>query len=80
MTPEYLAKEAERLLRDDALNHFLDRAKADALDALAVADVDDKTMMLRLQQQVAVIDGIRSDLRSAVSRVKPAISPAGTIA
>jgi len=80
MTDEHLGKEAERLLRDDVLNHFLDTDRAEALAALADANVDDKTSMLRLQQRVAAIDDIRSALKTAAAKLKQAISPAGTIA
>jgi hypothetical protein len=79
LNSDHYAKEAARLLADDVLNHALDKVKADALDALATADVDDKTMMLRLQQRVEAINDIRSELRNAVNRVKAATSQ-GTVA
>lgn len=62
MTPEHLAKEAERLKADELFNKALDDIRADALDALAAADADDKTMIVRLQQKVAVVDEIRAVL------------------
>jgi hypothetical protein len=58
----HLAKEADRLSNDPIFNQALQEIRAEALDALAAADADDKTMILRLQQKVAVIDEIRSML------------------
>ncbi len=79
MSPEHYGKEAARLLQDDVLKHALDTVKAEALDALATANVDDKTLILRLQQRVEAVNDIRSELRNAVNRVKAATS-AGTVA
>lgn len=62
MTPEHLAKEAERLKGDPVFNNALDDICAETFEALATADADDKTMILRLQQKVAVIDEIRTTL------------------
>lgn len=62
----HLAKEADRLQNDPVFNDALDDIRADALDALAIADADDKTMILRLQQKVAVIDEIRTTLASYI--------------
>lgn len=62
MNRDHLAKEAERLKHDEIFNKALDAIRSDALDALAVADADDKTMILRLQQRVSVIDEIRATL------------------
>ena len=59
---DHLAKEADRLKNDEIFNKALDDIRAEALDALAVADADNKTMILRLQQKVAVIDEIRTTL------------------
>ena len=78
-TAEHYAKEAARLLADDVLNYALDKVKAEALDALANADVDDKTMMLRLQQRVLAIEDIRSELKGATLRTNKATSQ-GTVA
>lgn len=58
----HLAKEAERLQNDQIFNDALDAIRVDALEALALADADDKTMILRLQQKVAVIDEIHTAL------------------
>jgi hypothetical protein len=62
------AKEAERLLADATLKLALDAVKADALEALATVDVDDKTAVLRLQATVFVIDEVRSALKAMVLR------------
>ena len=79
MDPNHYAKEASRLLADDVLNHALDKVMAEAKDALAIANVDDKTSLLRLQERVGAVEDIRSELRSAVNRVKAATSQ-GTVA
>lgn len=62
MKSDHLAKEAQRLKHDEIFNKALDAVRSDALDALAVASADDKTMILRLQQRVSVIDEIRATL------------------
>lgn len=79
MNPEHYAKEAARLLQDDVLKYALDKVMAEALQALAIANVDDKTSLLRLQERVGAVEDIRSELRNAVNRVKAATS-AGTVA
>jgi hypothetical protein len=58
----HLAKEADRLKNDEIFNKALADIRSDALNALATADADDKTMILRLQQRAAVIDEIRNVL------------------
>lgn len=58
----HLAKEADRLSNDPVFIEALEDIRADALDALALTDADDKTSILRLQQKVAVIDEIRTVL------------------
>lgn len=58
MTSDHLAKEAERLKNDPLFIKALADIRADALDALAAANADDKTAILRLQQKVAVVDEI----------------------
>lgn len=62
MNAEHLAKEADRLKNDEIFIKALADIRADALNALAVADADDKTIILRLQQKAAVIDEIRNVL------------------
>lgn len=59
---DHLAKEAARLKGDPIFDRALSDIRAEALNALASADADDKTMIVRLQQKVAVIDEIRSVL------------------
>jgi hypothetical protein len=59
---DYLAKEADRLKNDPIFTKALADIRADALDALAAANADDKTAILRLQQKVAVINEIRMAL------------------
>lgn len=59
---DHLAKEAERLRNDPIFNKALADIRSDALGALAAANADDKTMILRLQQKAAVIDEIRNCL------------------
>ena len=58
----HLAKEADRLKHDEIFNKALADIRSEALEALAAADADDKTMILRWQQRVAVIDEIRNVL------------------
>lgn len=62
MSADHLAKEAERLKSDPIFDKALTDIRTEALSALATADADDKTMILRLQQKVAVIDEIRTTL------------------
>lgn len=62
MNPDHLAKEAARLKSDPIFQKALDAVMGEALAALALADADDKTMILRLQQKAAVIDEIRTVL------------------
>lgn len=62
MNSDHLAKEADRLKSDPIFNKALDDLRVTTLDALAYADPDDKTAILRLQQMVAVIDEIRTTL------------------
>ncbi|MCC7464547.1 MAG: hypothetical protein IT480_19045 [Gammaproteobacteria bacterium] len=62
MTSDHLTKEADRLRKDPIFLKALSDIQAEALSALAVASADDKTLILRLQQKVAVIDEIRTTL------------------
>jgi len=59
---DHLAAEADRLKNDPIFIKALADIRADALEALAVAPADDITTILRHQQEVAVIDGIRNVL------------------
>ena len=58
----HLAKEAERLRNDPIFIKALADIRADALNALATADADNKTLIIRLQQVAAVTDEIRNVL------------------
>lgn len=62
MNSVHLAKEADRLKNDPLFTKALEDIRSDALNALAAANADDRTMILRLQQKVAVIDEIRTVL------------------
>lgn len=62
MKSEYLAKEAERLKADPIFIRALDDIRAETLAELALANADDKTTILRLQQRVAVVNEIRAVL------------------
>jgi len=62
MDKDHLSREADRLKNDDTFNKALDDIRAETLNALALANADDKTMILRHQQKVAVIDEIRTTL------------------
>jgi hypothetical protein len=62
MTSEHLAKEADRLLADDVLQHALDNMRQEALESLARADPADSIMITRLQAGVASVDEFRSEL------------------
>lgn len=72
MNVEHLAKEAERLKNDAILQKAFDDVRAEALAALATADADDRTMILRLQQRVAVIEEIRTQLDRYIMQVPEA--------
>lgn len=75
MKSDHLAKEAARLKNDELFNRALNDIRAEALDALVGADADDKTMILRLQQKVAVIDEIRAVLDRYIIAVDVQESP-----
>ena len=62
MNSGHLAKEADRLKNDPIFNKALDDIRLEALEALAVANVESVTTMLRWQSRVAVIDDIRTNL------------------
>lgn len=62
MISDHLAKEADRLKNDELFNKALDVIRLEALNALADADADNHTSIVRLQQRVAVVDEIRNVL------------------
>lgn len=66
MRGEHLAKEGERLAKDEVLLYALADMRKDALEALVTADADDKTQILRLQQRVAACDDILAKLNGFV--------------
>ena len=76
---DHLVKEADRLKNDEIFNAALNTIRSDALDALAMANVDDKTMILRLQQKVAVIEEIRMTLDRYIM-AQDVQEPAGSFA
>lgn len=66
LTQDGLAEEARRLLADDTFAEALSRVRLNALSALAIADADDKTAILRLQQKVAVTADILDELKTMI--------------
>ena len=80
MQAEHYAKEADRLLHDDTLNHALDTLRSEALEELASVDADNKTDIIRRQQMVLLIDEIRAELRRAIANRPNANSARGTFA
>ncbi len=62
MAADHLVKEAARLKADPIFNKALDDIRADEIEALVVANVDDTTAILRHQQMVLAIDEIRNVL------------------
>jgi hypothetical protein len=59
---DHLAKEADRLKHDEIFNKALADIRSEALEALAAADADNYTAIVRLQQRAAVVDEIRTML------------------
>jgi hypothetical protein len=59
---EHLAKEADRLKHDEIFNKAMDDIRSEALVALAEANADNYTAIVRLQQKVAVVNEIRTTL------------------
>lgn len=71
----HLAKEADRLKSDPVFDKALTDIRSDALDALAVANADSFTDIVRLQQRVAVIDEIRAMLGRYIMAGAPQEEP-----
>ena len=63
---DHYANEARRLLKDEVLKKAFEEVRKGALEALAVADADDKTKVLRLQQKVIAIENIRAELEAMI--------------
>ena len=59
---DHLAAEADRLKHDPIFNKALDDIRSEALEALAVTDVESAYTMLRWQSRVMVVDEIRNAL------------------
>jgi hypothetical protein len=66
MTKSDLAKEAERLLKDQYLSHALDAIRKDTCEALLTADAADTNQIIRLQARAAIVDEIRDQLGSYI--------------
>lgn len=60
--PEFLAKEAERLLKDPVLLQALKDIRAEALDELARCDPEDMKMLIGFQQKALLTEEILSQL------------------
>ena len=58
MDDKQLSQEAARILADPVIMSAFQQVRQNALEALATADVDDKTMIMRLQNKAQVIDEI----------------------
>lgn len=63
---EHYAKEAERLLTDEVLTAAFNKVRSEALEALALADADQKTEILRLQAIAGVVTEVRNLLDAAI--------------
>lgn len=61
-----LAKEAERLIKDQYLSYALDAIRKDTCEALLTADAADTNKIIRLQARAAIVDEIRDQLASYV--------------
>lgn len=68
MNAEHLAKEADRLKNDPIFIKALEDIRADALNELVLANPDDKSNIIRLQQVAAVTEEIRNVLDRYIMR------------
>lgn len=66
MTPEHLAKEAERLTNDAVLVEALERVRARALEKLATIDATDTAAILREQAIVEAVSQFCSELAAMI--------------
>lgn len=64
----HLAKEADRLSNDPIFKDALNAIRSEALEALAIANANDFTAVVYLQQKVAVVDEIRTVLARFIMR------------
>lgn len=76
--PEYLAKEAGRLMADTVLNHALALMARDTLEQMARMDVEDTTGILRLQQRYAVIEEFLTSLEGFIMALPDAQDETGS--
>jgi hypothetical protein len=65
-----LAKEAERLLKDQYLEYALDAIRKDTCEALLTADAADTNQIIRLQARAAIVDEIRNQLETYIQDMK----------
>jgi hypothetical protein len=68
MTPDHLAKEADRLKNDPIFIKALDDIRADALEEFITADATDTANVIRLQQVAKVTQEIRNVLDRYIMR------------
>lgn len=68
-TEEFLAKEAERLLKDQVLNYAVSRIMADALQELAQADATDADAIRRHQATYSVAKDFMTELARYVEAI-----------
>lgn len=70
MRKDDLAKEAERLLKDQYLDYALDAIRKDTCEALLTADAADTNQIIRLQARAAIVDEIRDQLKAYIQAMK----------
>lgn len=63
---EHWAEEARRLLADDTLIEALSRIQKAAVSELLAANVDDKTLILRLQSKANMTTEILDELQAMI--------------
>jgi len=59
---EHLAKEADRLLPDDVLNHAIKEAKTEYTDKLCVVDPEDAIEIIKIQSVIVALDEVHTTL------------------
>ncbi len=59
---EHLAKEADRLLHDDVLNHAIKEAKTEYTDKLCVVDPEDAIEIIKIQSVIVALDEVHTTL------------------
>lgn len=73
---EHFAREAARLMDDEALQRALDAIRSAAIDALIRADATVTHDVVRLQAKIAVIDDLRGEIRQTVEQFTSKSRPA----